>query len=86
MESILSAVKLHLSARAPGRSLPSRHLQAILLDLAYNIYHLKPCWYDRRSSVAVNGAANMLSKVSRRHLAPLKQPMITLTFGIFHML
>lgn len=42
VESVFSAVKRKLSARAPGRSLITQQLQALLLGLAYNIYRLKP--------------------------------------------
>jgi len=41
VESVFSAVKRKLSARAPGRSLTTQRLQALLLGLAYNIYRLK---------------------------------------------
>jgi hypothetical protein len=40
IESIISAVKRKLSARAPGRSLQTQCLQALLLGIAYNIYRL----------------------------------------------
>jgi hypothetical protein len=40
IESVISAVKRKLSARAPGRSLGTQCLQALLLGLAYNIYRL----------------------------------------------
>jgi Transposase DDE domain len=40
IESLISAVKRKLSARAPGRSLQTQCLQALLLGLAYNIYGL----------------------------------------------
>ena len=40
VESIISAVKRKLSARAPGRSLLTQCLQALLLGVAYNIYRL----------------------------------------------
>ena len=40
IESIISAVKRKLSARAPGRSLQQQRLQALLLGIAYNIYRL----------------------------------------------
>lgn len=42
VECVFSAVKRKLSARAPGRSLETQRLQALLLGLAYNIYRLKP--------------------------------------------
>ncbi len=42
-ESVFSAVKRKLSARAPGRSLETQRVQALLLGLAYNLYRLKPC-------------------------------------------
>jgi hypothetical protein len=38
IESVFSAVKRKLSARAPGRSLHTQGLQALLLGVAYNIY------------------------------------------------
>jgi hypothetical protein len=41
IESIISAVKRKLSARAPGRSLATQCLQALLLGTAYNIYRLR---------------------------------------------
>ena len=40
VESIISAVKRKLSARAPGRFLLTQCLQALLLGIAYNIYRL----------------------------------------------
>jgi hypothetical protein len=41
VESVFSAVKRKLSSRAPGRSLDTQVLQALLLGLAYNIYRLR---------------------------------------------
>jgi len=43
VESVSSAVKRKLSARAPGRSLETQRVQALLLGLAYNLYRLRPC-------------------------------------------
>jgi DDE family transposase/transposase-like protein DUF772 len=43
VESVFSAVKRKLSTRAPGRSLQTQRIQALLLGLAYNLYRLKPC-------------------------------------------
>ena len=43
VESVFSAVKRKLSARAPGRSLQMQRMQALLLGLAYNLYRLRPC-------------------------------------------
>jgi len=40
IESVCSAVKRQLSARAPGRSLYTQRLQALLLGVVYNIYRL----------------------------------------------
>ena len=39
-ESIFSAIKRKLSARAPGRSIATQSKQALLLGLAYNLYRL----------------------------------------------
>src|SRR6184192_2826788 len=41
-ETVFSAIKRKLSARAPGRSLTTQRKQALLLGLAYNIYKLWP--------------------------------------------
>ena len=41
-ETVFSAIKRKLSAKAPGRSLMSQRKQALLLGLAYNIYKLWP--------------------------------------------
>jgi IS5 family transposase len=41
-ETVFSAIKRKLSAKAPGRSLTSQRKQALLLGLAYNIYKLWP--------------------------------------------
>ena len=41
-ETVFSAVKRKLSAKAPGRSLATQRKQALLLGLAYNIYKLRP--------------------------------------------
>ena len=43
VESVFSAVKRKLSARAPGRTLEMQRMQALLLGLAYNLYRLRPC-------------------------------------------
>jgi hypothetical protein len=43
VESVFSAVKRKLSARAPGRSLQTQRVQALLLGIAYNLYRLRPC-------------------------------------------
>jgi Transposase DDE domain/Transposase domain (DUF772) len=40
IESVISAVKRTLSAHAPGRSISTQCLQALLLGVAYNIYRL----------------------------------------------
>jgi hypothetical protein len=40
IESVFSAVKRKLSARAPGRSTETQRLQALLLGIAYNIYRV----------------------------------------------
>jgi hypothetical protein len=40
VETVFSAVKRKLSARAPGRSLPMQQRQALLLGLSYNLYRL----------------------------------------------
>lgn len=40
VESIFSAIKRKLSGRAPGRSLPTQRLQALLLGLTFNLYRL----------------------------------------------
>ena len=43
IESLISAVKRQLSARAPGRSLATPCVQALLLGMADNIYRLWLC-------------------------------------------
>lgn len=40
IETVFSAVKRKLSARAPGRSLDTQAMQALILGLAYNLYRL----------------------------------------------
>lgn len=40
VESVFSAVKRKLSAKAPGRSLATQRTQAMLLGVAYNLYRL----------------------------------------------
>ena len=55
IESIFSAVKRKLSARAPGRSLPTQCRQALLLGLAYNLYRLKPSFPHPLFTNAVHG-------------------------------
>lgn len=39
-ETVFSAIKRKLSAKAPGRSLATQRKQALLLGLAYNLYRL----------------------------------------------
>ena len=41
VESVFSAAKRKLSARAPGRLPVTQHLQTLLLGLAYNLYRLR---------------------------------------------
>jgi hypothetical protein len=41
VESVFSAVKRKLSARAPGRSLETQRVQALLLGVAYDVYRLR---------------------------------------------
>lgn len=38
VESVFSAIKRKLSAKAPGRSVSTQQRQALLLGLAYNLY------------------------------------------------
>jgi hypothetical protein len=40
IETVFSVGKRKLSARAPGRSLPTQAIQALILGLAYNLYKL----------------------------------------------
>ena len=40
IESVFSAIKRKLSARAPGHSTETQQLQALLLGLAYNVYRV----------------------------------------------
>jgi hypothetical protein len=40
IETVFSAVKRKLSTRAPGRSLATQAIQALILGLAYNLYKL----------------------------------------------
>jgi hypothetical protein len=40
IETVFSAVKRKLSTRAPGRSLTTQAMQALILGLAYNLYKL----------------------------------------------
>jgi hypothetical protein len=40
IETVFSAVKRKLSTRAPGRSLATQAMQALILGLAYNLYKL----------------------------------------------
>ena len=40
IETVFSVVKRKLSARAPGRSLATQAMQALILGLAYNLYKL----------------------------------------------
>ncbi len=42
IETVFSMVKRKLSARAPGRSLTTQRLQAMLLGVAFNVYRLRP--------------------------------------------
>ena len=42
IESTFSAIKRKLSFRAPGRSLRTQILQALILGIAYNIYRIRP--------------------------------------------
>ncbi len=42
VENVFSVAKRKLSARAPGRSVQTQRMQALLLGLAYNLYRLRP--------------------------------------------
>ena len=51
VETLFSAVKRKLSARAPGRSLHMQKRQALLLGLSFNLYRLKHrCLFLRMST------------------------------------
>jgi hypothetical protein len=50
VESVISAAKRKLSARAPGRSLPTQVRQALVLGLAFNLYRLKRLYFHQRMS------------------------------------
>jgi transposase-like protein DUF772/DDE family transposase len=51
VESVFSAAKRKLSARAPGRTLLTQVRQALVLGLAFNLYRLKhPYWHTRIST------------------------------------
>lgn len=49
-ETVFSAIKRKLSAKAPGRSVVTQRKQALLLGLAYNIYRL---WRPRLTSCII---------------------------------
>ncbi len=57
VETIFSAVKRKLSARAPGRSLATQELQVLLLGLVYNLYRLRPCFLNRPLALALTRLA-----------------------------
>lgn len=57
VESVFSAVKRKLSARAPGRSLATQRRQALLLGLAYNLYRLKRGFLLHLLTPAAHGLA-----------------------------
>lgn len=42
VECVFSIIKRKLSLKAPGRSLRTQVLQALLLSIAYNIYRIRP--------------------------------------------
>lgn len=50
VESVISAAKRKLSARAPGRTLVMQVRQALLLGLAFNLYRLERPYAHRRMS------------------------------------
>jgi hypothetical protein len=50
IETVFSAVKRKLSARAPGRLLPMQQRQALLLGLSFNLYRLKHRYLSFRMS------------------------------------
>jgi hypothetical protein len=54
IESLFSSVKRKLSARAPGRSLPTQMRQALLLGLSFNLYRLKHRRLFQRMSTEPN--------------------------------
>lgn len=43
VETVFSVVKRKLSNRAPGRTLDTQRVQALLLGVSFNIYRLRPC-------------------------------------------
>jgi hypothetical protein len=50
IESLFSSSKRKLSARAPGRSLPTQMRQALLLGLSFNLYRLRHRYLFSRMS------------------------------------
>ncbi|MBI3668814.1 MAG: transposase [Acidobacteria bacterium] len=55
IETVISIVKRKLSARAPGRSLPTQIRQALLLGLAFNLYRLRHRLSQERMSTEPSG-------------------------------
>jgi Transposase DDE domain/Transposase domain (DUF772) len=54
IESVISAAKRKLSARAPGRTLLTQVRQALVLGLAFNLYRLKRPYVHTRMSTEPN--------------------------------
>jgi hypothetical protein len=55
IESLFSSIKRKLSARAPGRSLPTQMRQALLLGLSFNLYRLRHRYLFSRMSTEPDG-------------------------------
>jgi Transposase DDE domain/Transposase domain (DUF772) len=78
MESLISAVNRQLSARAPGRSLQTQCLQALLLGIAYNSYRL---WFFafigiRRMSTEPNDLYSIPEKCAFFELKPDERRLV----------
>jgi hypothetical protein len=54
IETLFSSVKRKLSAQAPGRSLRTQMLQALLLGLSFNLYRLRRRYIILRMSTEPN--------------------------------
>jgi hypothetical protein len=64
IESLFSSVKRKLSARAPGRSLPTQKRQALLLGLSFNLYRLRHRYLFTRMSTEPSYLINTLKALN----------------------
>ena len=75
VETVFSVVKRKLSAKAPGRTLPTQVRQAMLLGLTFNLYRLRHRRYPRGYQQSWTGTKQMVELHTEHTFRYYPRPM-----------